>query len=146
MGLLKDVGFEVGFSKPILSSHASGQRVRFNEAIECSSEEEARLRIAELIPLHRWPVYFSVSDTTGEKDLEEFYTDSEIIDNTKYRSVGVIKNEPYYDTTKLECFESSIKNMRNSAKWSREDLITLFKQMIPGFHHLEKGKFLDQKM
>jgi FlaA1/EpsC-like NDP-sugar epimerase len=116
------------------------------EAVECSSEEEARSRIAELKPLHRWPVFLSASDTTGEKDLEEFYTNSEIVNNARFRSVGIIKNEPYLDTNKLEFFELSIKKMRDSAKWSREDLIALFKQMIPEFHHLEKGKFLDQMM
>lgn len=116
------------------------------EAVECSSEEEARSRIIELKPLRQWPVYFSASDTTGEKDIEEFYTDSEIIDNTRFRSMDVIKNEPNYDANKLDFFESSIKKMRDSVKWSREDLIGLFEQMITEFNHLEKGKFLDQKM
>ncbi len=116
------------------------------EAVECENEQDARSRLLELKPLHKWPVYFSASDTTGEKDIEEFHTNSEIIDSSRFRSIDVIKNEPNYDADKLEFFESSIKKMRNSVRWSREDLIGLFEQMIPEFNHLEKGKFLDQKM
>ena len=47
------------------------------EPYECKTEEEARLKINELILLNKWPCYFFESDTTGEKDFEEFYTDSE---------------------------------------------------------------------
>jgi hypothetical protein len=45
------------------------------EPYECASEDEARDRAAELIARKQWPVYFFASDTTGEKDFEEFYTD-----------------------------------------------------------------------
>lgn len=116
------------------------------QAIECASEEEARSRVIELKNVHRWPVYFSASDTTGEKDVEEFFTCSEVIDKTRFKSIGVIKNEASYDSTKLDYFESALKNMRNSLIWSRDDLIELFKVMIPEFTHIEKGKFLDEKM
>ena len=42
------------------------------EPFECESEEEARGRCSELIKLKKWPCYFFKSDTTGEKDFEEF--------------------------------------------------------------------------
>ncbi|MEO3961148.1 UDP-N-acetylglucosamine 4,6-dehydratase, partial [Chromobacterium piscinae] len=45
------------------------------EPYECDSEEEARARTDELITKKRWPCYFFKSDTTGEKDFEEFFTD-----------------------------------------------------------------------
>ena len=44
---------------------------------ECETEEEARKRCDELIKIKKWPCYFFQSDTTGEKDFEEFFTDSE---------------------------------------------------------------------
>ena len=40
--------------------------------IECQSEDEARLDALKLIKEGFWPCFFSPSDTTGEKDLEEF--------------------------------------------------------------------------
>ena len=39
------------------------------EAVQCQTEDEARARVAELIPQKKWPVYFFGSDTTGEKGL-----------------------------------------------------------------------------
>jgi FlaA1/EpsC-like NDP-sugar epimerase len=47
------------------------------EPYECATEEEARARVDELAARRRWPCYFFKSDTTGEKDFEEFYTDQE---------------------------------------------------------------------
>ena len=45
------------------------------EPYECQSENEARDKAEELIAKKRWPCYFFMSDTTGEKDFEEFYTE-----------------------------------------------------------------------
>ena len=56
------------------------------EPFVCASEDEARDRAAELIARKRWPVYFFASDTTGEKDFEEFYTGTETLDNICDRS------------------------------------------------------------
>ena len=42
------------------------------QPIKCETEEEARSRCEELIKKNQWPVYFFKSDTTGEKDFEEF--------------------------------------------------------------------------
>jgi FlaA1/EpsC-like NDP-sugar epimerase len=42
-------------------------------AYECASESEARRRSLELIENKQWPCYFFNSDTTGEKDFEEFF-------------------------------------------------------------------------
>jgi len=44
------------------------------EAFECATEDEARERAPELIAKKQWPCYFFSSDTTGEKDFEEFFT------------------------------------------------------------------------
>ena len=50
------------------------------EPVQCATEQEARDRVAELKAIHKYPVYFFSSDTTGEKDFEEFYTDKEVLD------------------------------------------------------------------
>ena len=116
------------------------------EPVECDSEEEARERCEELILEKKWPCYFFKSDTTGEKDFEEFFTDKETLELNKFSSIGIIKNEPNFDEDKLLHFENSIEQLKLSSVWKRSDLVTLFHEMIPDFAHKETGKFLDQKM
>jgi len=112
----------------------------------CETEDEARDRCEELIGIRKWPCYFFRSDTTGEKDFEEFYTEKEKLDLDRFSSIGVIINDPRFDAEKLSYFESKISKMLQSKVWNREDIVSLFHEIIPGFAHKERGKFLDQKM
>jgi len=89
---------------------------------------------------------FFKSDTTGEKDFEEFYTEHETLDMDRFASIGVIKNEPNFDSSSLEHFEVSIRAMRTRGTWTRGEIIDLFNAMIPEFAHKETGKFLDGRM
>jgi hypothetical protein len=116
------------------------------EPVECASEEEARHRTEELIPLKKWPCYFFKSDTTGEKDFEEFFTSNEILDMNRFENIGVIKNEPAYDNFKLEYFLKAIKSIRAKRTWDKKEIVDLFNYMIPDFAHKETGKYLDQRM
>jgi FlaA1/EpsC-like NDP-sugar epimerase len=116
------------------------------EVFECDSEDEARNRCNELISKKKWPCYFFRSDTTGEKNFEEFFTEKETLNFNIFSSIGVIKNDPVFDEDKLTYFESSIKKIKRSTVWKRSDLVSLFHEMIPDFAHKETGKFLDQKM
>ena len=116
------------------------------EPYECESEEEARTKCSELIDQKKWPCYFFNSDTTGEKDFEEFFTDKEELDMDRFSSIGVIKNDSIFDEEKLSYFEGRIDEIKSSRTWKREDLVHLFHEMVPGFGHKETGKFLDQKM
>lgn len=113
---------------------------------ECASEDEARERAVELINRRLWPVYFFASDTTGEKDFEEFYTGGEDIDWTRFESIGVIKNPATYDETKLEHFLNQINKIRGQGLWDRPEIVDLFNWMIPEFQHKETGKYLDARM
>ncbi len=121
-------------------------RRRGYEPVECSSEDEARARVGELKALGKWPVFFFASDTTGEKDFEEFFTDKESLDMDRFESIGIIRNEPAYDAPALGRFESEIRAMRERGSWTRAELIDLFNATIPEFSHKETGKFLDGRM
>ena len=116
------------------------------EAYVCESEEEARARAEGLLPEGTWPCYFFDSDTTGEKDFEEFYTDAETLDMERFESIGVIKNDPLYDAAKLQKFERRIGEIKNRGRWNRGELVDLFNEMVPNFHHKGTGSFLDDKM
>jgi FlaA1/EpsC-like NDP-sugar epimerase len=116
------------------------------EAYECKSEDEARDRVEELINKKQWPCYFFKSDTTGEKDFEEFFTDNEDLDMTRFDAVGVIQNEAHFDEQKLNDFMDGIAGLREHGMWSKEDIVKLYFGLLPEFAHKETGKYLDQRM
>lgn len=112
----------------------------------CDSEDEAR-ELAKTLPAQgKWPCLFTSSDTTGEKDFEEFFTDNETLDMARFENLGVIKNEPVYQQALLELFEQQIADYKNEKAWAKEQIVELFHKMIPGFGHKETGKYLDSKM
>ncbi|GAA0353744.1 UDP-N-acetylglucosamine 4,6-dehydratase [Bowmanella denitrificans] len=112
----------------------------------CHTEDEARELVTTLPLYGQWPCLFTSSDTTGEKDFEEFFTDQEALDMDRFDSLGIIKNPAEYEQALLAHFESSIAEMRARRAWTKEQLVTLFHEMIPGFGHKETGKYLDGKM
>jgi UDP-N-acetylglucosamine 4,6-dehydratase len=116
------------------------------EAFECHSEEEARRRVGELIPKKQWPCYFFESDTTGEKDFEEFFTDREVLDMNRFENIGIIKNELFFEEEKLDFFLREIAALKAQRIWEKSDLLRLFYTMIPDFGHKETGKYLDTRM
>ncbi len=116
------------------------------EPFHCSSEEEARERSYELISSKRWPCYFFKTDTAGEKDFEEFFTDKEILDMDRFKNLGVIKNEANFDPDKLDYFLEVIRELRAQTIWEKTLIVDLFNKMIPNFNHIETGKYLDEKM
>lgn len=117
----------------------------------CDTEDEARNFFIENSKLNiqnskQWPCLFTASDTTGEKDFEEFFTDKETLDMDRFENLGVIKNEALYDEGKLEHFEKTIKNYKNNLSWTKDEIVKEFFTMIPDFGHKETGKYLDGKM
>jgi FlaA1/EpsC-like NDP-sugar epimerase len=121
-------------------------RERGYEPYECESEDEARDRAEELIANKQWPCYFFKSDTTGEKDFEEFFTDNEDLDMERFKTVGVIKNQPDFDEAKLDDFMVGIEALRQKGTWAKEDIVKLYFDLLPEFAHKETGKYLDQRM
>ena len=116
------------------------------EPFECASEDEARDRAAELIAQRRWPCYFFASDTTGEKDFEEFFTDAETLDMQRFESIGIIENAPQFDAARLQHFLGTVESARRRGHWDKPELVALFNEMIPDFQHKETGKYLDSRM
>ncbi|EIZ1284204.1 UDP-N-acetylglucosamine 4,6-dehydratase [Vibrio vulnificus] len=112
----------------------------------CADEDEAR-ELAKTLPAQgKWPCLFTESDTTGEKDFEEFFTDKEVLDMARFENLGIIKNEPLYQPELLSLFEEQIAQMKDQRAWSKEQIVALFFTMIPDFGHKETGKYLDSKM
>jgi FlaA1/EpsC-like NDP-sugar epimerase len=116
------------------------------DAHECASEDEARDRAEELIPQRRWPCYFFRSDTTGEKDFEEFFMAGENIELSRFDGIGVIRNEAAFDPLRLDTFAHEVTRLRASGSWTKRELVDLFLTVLPGLDHKETGKYLDQRM
>ena len=112
----------------------------------CETEDEARKRSLELIGQKKWPCFFFNSDTSGEKDFEEFFTGSEQLELERFSSIGIIHNDIQTYQTKLVNFENRISSWIKTGVYSRDDLIDLFNDIIPNFDHKETGKFLDSRM
>lgn len=117
------------------------------EPRQCASEDEARATVDACIARKQWPVYFFTSDTTGEKPYEEFFMEGENLDLERFSTVGVIKNQPVYDAAALTRFEEAIAAIRASTSpWSKEEIVAIYRDILPELHHEEKGKHLDQRM
>lgn len=112
----------------------------------CANEDEAR-ELAKTLPAKKkWPCLFTQSDTTGEKDFEEFFTDKETLDMARFTNLGVIKNQADYDPQLLQHFETTIGQLLEQKFWNKEQIVKLFFEMLPDFGHKETGKYLDGKM
>jgi len=112
----------------------------------CDTEDEARELIKTLPEQGKWPCLFTKSDTTGEKDFEEFYTDKEILDMNRFENLGVIKNEPEYDENQLNNFKDAISQLKSGMSWDKKSIVDEFFKMIPKFGYHDNGKYLDGKM
>jgi FlaA1/EpsC-like NDP-sugar epimerase len=112
----------------------------------CNTEDKARELIKTLPEQGKWPCFFTKSDTTGEKDFEEFYTDKEVLDMGRFENFGIIKNEPEYDENQLNNFEDAISQLKSSMSWDKKSIVSEFFKMIPEFGYHDNGKYLDGKM
>lgn len=112
----------------------------------CKTEEEARESCKDLISQKKWPCYFFKSDTTGEKDFEEFYTDQEDLDMDRFNGIGIIKNKLPSDKKKIDTFYSKILDLKRDSNIDKKEVLKLFKLILPNFEHIEKGKNLNSRM
>lgn len=116
------------------------------DILECSSDEEAINKAEEL--KHgsmKYPVHYSGSNTSGEKAYEEFFTDNETVDMDRMNALGIVTQKSIPDKTKIyKLFEKLNKAFDKDT--SKEEIISIIKEYLPNFEHIETGKSLDSKM
>ena len=112
----------------------------------CKTEDEARTLAKTLPEEGKWPCYFFKSDTTGEKDFEEFFTDAETLDMGRFENLGIIKNDLDFDDEMLQLFEEKIEKFHTDLSWEKDDIVKEFFKLLPDFAHKETGKYLDSRM
>ncbi len=117
------------------------------EVLECSSDEEAIDRAANLKSgSKKYPVHFEKSDTSGEKQYEEFYTDNETVDMDRFKSLGVISDKQICDRRKLAVLLDKLNAAFDGDKSTKADIVRIVREYLPNFDHIETGKSLDGKM
>ena len=116
------------------------------KVIQYNSDEEARLEMQTCLKGNSYPVYFFKSDTSGEKLYEEFYTKDDTLELDKFKSLGVIENTSKPSKKNIRECLSSLKTLMDDPNYSKASIISVMKQFIPDFEHIETGKNLDQKM
>lgn len=117
------------------------------EIIECSSDEEAIDKAVELRNGgKRYPVHYSISDTSGEKAYEEFVTETETADMERFSSLGVITGKAIPDKEGIRKLFMQLTAAFERTETTKEEVIKIMKEYLPNFEHIETGKSLDSKM
>lgn len=117
------------------------------EVLECGSDEEAIDKSMDLKSgSKKYPVHFSKSDTSGEKDFEEFFTDQESVDHNRMQALGIIVDKPIPEKKALIRFLRKLDEAFEKEDLSKETIVEIIQEYLPNFHHIEKGKSLDSKM
>lgn len=113
----------------------------------CDTDEEAKRFAAEMPEnTNEWPVVYFRSDTTGEKDFEEFFVDGEKLDMKRFSALGVIEESSRRPQTEVNEFICRLEQIFNDDNFTKADVVSALKDFLPNFEHDEKGKNLDQKM
>ena len=117
------------------------------EKKECATDEEAKQFAAEMSEDSKvYPVVYFKSDTTGEKDFEEFYVPGEKLNMERFSSLGVIKDVTKRPMVELETFFNELESIFHEPDFTKAEVVDAIKRFLPNFEHIEKGKNLDQKM
>ncbi len=117
------------------------------EVLECDSDEEAIDKAEELKNgSNKYPVYYAKTDTSGEKSFEEFVTDTETVDMNRFRSLGVITGKQIPDKSRVEVLFKRLNAAFEKGTATKEEVVSIMKEYLPNFEHIETGKSLDSKM
>ena len=93
-----------------------------------------------------YPCEFFGSDTSGEKTFEEFYTDTDVKDETTFINLGAVKNSKKRPVAEVEAIFSSLRSVFARKDATKTDVVAVLKDYLPNFQHIEKGKSLDSRM
>ena len=117
------------------------------EILSCCSDEEAIDKSEALKNgSNKYPVYFSASNTSGEKTYEEFYTAQEKINLDRFKALGVITDKELTDKSKTEKLFKDLTDAFAVKTSTKEEIVKIITDYLPDFQHIEKGKSLDSKM
>lgn len=110
----------------------------------CQSEKEAINKSTKID--NNYPVFYSGSDTTGEKPYEEFFTKEEEVDLERHKSLGVVVNLEPRSTEEVNQLFDQLNAEFQKEITTKENIVEIMKDFLINFDHIEVGKTLDSKM
>lgn len=113
---------------------------------ECANDDEAKAFAAAHLPGPVYPVVYFNSDTTGEKDCEQFTVSGETTDMCRFKSLGVITETDNRSRQAVDGLIDDLENLFSTGSYSKSDIVKVLAAYLPNFHHEELGKNLDDKM
>ena len=91
-------------------------------------------------------MHYSVSNTSGEKEYEEFFVEGENTDMNRFSALGVITDKELTDFEKVNELIDKLEIVFDKEVVLKEEIVDTLKDYLPNFEHIEKGKSLDAKM
>ncbi len=93
-----------------------------------------------------YPVYYSLSNTSGEKLYEEFYTKEEKIEMDRFKALGVIIGKKEKSKKEINEFISKLEELFDLREVTKKQIVDLIREFISDFNHIERNMTLDDKM
>ncbi len=118
----------------------------------CTSEEEAHTVTREFrqqperFVMEGWPTLLSAANTDGEKTYEEFFTDEETRDTTRFTGLGVILEASRKPAKVIAREIDELSDLLLQRGCSKADVVRKLEAILPNFRHISTGRSLDQKM
>jgi FlaA1/EpsC-like NDP-sugar epimerase len=113
----------------------------------CHSDEEARKYAAEMPEGSKtYPVVYFNSDTSGEKEYEEFFVPGEKVNLERFKTLGIIEDKKAKSRTEIQDLFMRLNAVFANPSFTKEDVVKALEAYLPNFKHIETGKNLDQKM
>lgn len=113
----------------------------------CQNDEQAKQFAAQMTDdTKEYPVVYFISDTTGEKDFEEFYIEGEQVNMQRFESLGVVEQMKVRSMTEITTLFEDLNKKFSEVDFTKEEIVAIIQGFLPNFDHEEKGKNLDQKM
>jgi FlaA1/EpsC-like NDP-sugar epimerase len=117
------------------------------EPYEVEDEDIARKDVATLSKEGRWPVLLTPLDTSGEKPYEEFSASNEEISDIGLhgaQAVGYVPDSDLDIDDAVRRLEAMLD--QQGTQIEKATIVSLLKQVVPRFAHVETRRTLDDRM
>ncbi len=113
-----------------------------------NSDDAARNNMERDLARGAYPCFFSASDTSGEKEFEEFIGPGEVLTSSPFASVNVIGRTPVVDSRVLK---EVMDDLTTATAFSdlgkgKKYIVELLSRAVPNLRHVERDRDLDRKM
>jgi FlaA1/EpsC-like NDP-sugar epimerase len=113
------------------------------EPVYAKNEEHARLNFKKYIERKKWPIHTFNTDTFGEKNIEYFFEEDDLVKLTKFKDIDVLLNKYESNPFDLEEITQMLLNFNGSNKI---DVYNIIKKVLPQFIYDENENSLENKM